>query len=226
MRNLMKRFDVSKEEKWKILSCPTAGGQTALHIAVMEGNTRAAIMLLDFADETKTQLLQVTDNTENTAEEFASEFSVLGTVLSLSTIFEDPSLHIAAWRDDRFLLSALLEIFPDNAVTKINQKNSEGFTVFHVASIASSSNVIKQLSKELSADDFLTSAMEFSEDGQAAIHLAVMKNNPSSVHALLAATSDEGRRKLLSSRNQSGQNAMELAEKNLADGCRNVLHCK
>ena len=186
-------------------------------------------MLLDFADETKKDLLQVTDNVGNKADAYANESSFLGTVLSLSTIFDGPSLHMAAWRNDRLLLSWMLEMSSDDIMTQINRKNDDGQTVLHVASIANSPDVIKQLSEELGVNDFWSSAMEFTQDGQGAIHLAVISNYPSSVHALLEVLDDEHRKKLLHSSNQMGQNAMELTNTNAGDAgdeCLKILRCK
>ena len=225
MKSLMQKFQANKEERWKVLKCRTAQGQTALHIAVAEGNARVAIMLLDFAEERQSQLLDEKDSRGNKAEAYTNDYTTLAAILSPAE-FDYPTLHLAALRDDKYLLSWILETCSDDGAAQIGHKNCDGQTVLHLASTVNSSNVIKQLSKELSADDFLTSAMEFSEDGQAAIHLAVVKNNPSSVHALLEAANDEGRQRLLSTKNQLGKTALELAEQNHGDECWNILQCK
>ena len=227
MKSLMDRVEMNDNEKWKILTCPTPSGKTALHIAVAEGNARAAIMLLDLAGPNKIKLDAREDLSGRRAADYTDKFSMLGKYMSLAVEFEEPVIHVAAKRNDQFLVSWILDQYSCPKQQVINLKNADESTVLHAAVEGNSPEVIKEIARVLDQDEFLNSLGELNKDDESVFHYSVIKNHPSTTHAILASVSDKQKRlQLLALENNAGEDAADLAMKLQLERMQEIIKCK
>lgn len=211
MMNLIERFP-DRNIRWRIMSCPTRNGQTALHIAVAEGNDRAAIMLTDLAGEEVDILCSLQDSAHRTAIDDCARSPLLDAYLQIRAVTEGPALHEAAMLNDHILVSYILKERHTPVMDALNEINRDQMTVLQAACYTDSAEVIGEVSKLISEEDFIQCIKRQSVvDGETALHIAVLQQSNLSLHTLLKSIkSNHGRAEVLSAKNRSGKTVLDL----------------
>ncbi|KAF6034661.1 hypothetical protein EB796_007045 [Bugula neritina] len=214
MKCLMDRFE-DDTTRWKIIKCATLEGKTALHIAIADGKAKAVIMLLDIAGKDSKKLLAIRDRSNRTAQSYTSgQFPLLEQYVESAVKFESPPLHQAALDNDRLLAEWILVTHPDSYGTQISKRNQEGLTVLHSASHANSIEVIEEISKMMTEEEFVNHLLTRSDGGRTALHLAVVHNNPAAIHTILKRIQNSvERKKVMDTVDEGGETALQVSKR-------------
>lgn len=227
MKCLMDRFE-DDTTRWKIIKCATLEGKTALHIAIADGKAKAVIMLLDIAGKDSKKLLAIRDRSNRTAQSYTSgQFPLLEQYVESAVKFESPPLHQAALDNDRLLAEWILVTHPDSYGTQISKRNQDGLTVLHSASHANSIEVIEEISKMMTEEEFVNHLLTRSDGGRTALHLAVVHNNPAAIHTILKRIQNSVERKrVMDTVDEGGETALQVSKRLGYNTAEQILECK
>ena len=194
------------EGSWKIITFQDDDKRMGLHVAISE-NMRTIVFL--FGHNSAAQLVMADEN-----------------VLKVSVNLIEPSLHMAALRNDVHSVFYMLRGSTEDCQKMVNEKNKDGYTVLHTASKANNPDVIKAIARALYADEFMSCASELTDDGETTLHLAAVSNSAAAAHAILSTHNRDCSKALLSARNVDGENAAEVAEKRSHKKTAEIIKCK
>ena len=194
------------EGSWKILTFQDDDKRMGLHVAISE-NMRTAVFLL--GHNAAAQLVMADEN-----------------VLKVSVNLVEPSLHMAALRNDVHSVSYMLRGSAEECQKMVNEKNEDGYTVLHTASKANNPDVIKAIARTLDADEFMSCASELTYNGETTLYLAAISNSAAAAYAILSTHNGDCSKALLSARNVDEENAAEVADKLGHKRMADILKCK
>ena len=212
---------ICSTDSWKILTCYGKDRQAALHIAVAEGDAPTVIMLLDLGTNS-----QFSSLCSQMADRCTTDISLHSEYLSTTAEFVGPSLHMAALRNDEFLVSWMLQSSNKEKVKLVNDKDRDGFTSLHLASQANNPEIIEKIAQALGMHDFAHSVNELTNNGETALHIAITSNSPAALHAILSSVDKEHRQEILVGNSSAAQNIEEMTKKTKFSTIKEILKCK